>query len=85
MGRSKKILITRERDAALATFSVRVPRALVEDLAALRAAAAQAQLELPVSDLIADAIRSIVRAARRELDNSQSLPPTTVRERDHES
>jgi len=78
MGRTKKILVTRERDDKLGTFSCRVPRQLLDDLAALRAAAAQAELELPVNDLIAEAIRSIVRAGQRELQNSQPSSSTMV-------
>ncbi|MCL4757343.1 MAG: hypothetical protein KJZ96_03260 [Rhodocyclaceae bacterium] len=78
MGRTKKILVTRERDDKLGTFSCRVPRQLLDDLTALRAAAAQAGLDLPIQDLIVETIRSVVRAGWRELQNSPPSPSTMV-------
>lgn len=74
MTRKKSILMPAAAAQRTARFSVTVDAQLLDQLREVERAAERAGLTLPVTTLVEDRLREIVRDARRELDHLGSNP-----------
>lgn len=67
MAKRKSMLQPRARSHNQGQFSVRVPRELLDELAAVKQEAAVHGLSLPIAELMTQHLRAIASDARREL------------------
>jgi hypothetical protein len=69
-------LLKKHGATRLHSMTVRIPAALADEVREVKAEAKRAELDFPVAEVVAEALRSALQIARKDL-SALDIPPST--------